>query len=220
MWFFAVPGAPLIAGGGVSGASGTAVGADQANGTGEGPPRNIGGGGPPVLPPFPLPNLPVGVSLIPQRVWSEHRMPDGKAYYYNKVTHQSVWDKPRDFDLVMPLPSNLGAPGQGSGSGAVARGNVPSADQQVSLHIVCLYCFFFTCVHFLYLVSLFYKQDMLVCCVCVLFLGGESHMLPLLACSKIVSLWCCLHHSLSMACWRRLLVCGWPACCVVGMTQP
>ena len=132
------------------GAAGVAGSANRADGTGGGPPAGIGGGGggPPVIPPFPLPNLPVGISLVPQRVWSEHRMPDGKAYYYNKVTQQSMWDKPRDFELVMPLPSNLAPPAQGTGPvAAVARGtSVSGADQQVSL----LRC-------------LSYEQDLLLC---------------------------------------------------------
>ncbi|KAL5471285.1 hypothetical protein EMCRGX_G029382 [Ephydatia muelleri] len=47
--------------------------------------------------------------LVPARVWSEHQMPDSHIYYYNKVTRQSVWEKPKDFELVMPLPLNLAA---------------------------------------------------------------------------------------------------------------
>ena len=68
----------------------------------------IGGGPRPVpLVPFPPPvGLPVGVPVVPQRVWSEHRMPgpEVKIYYFNKITQQSVWEKPTDFDLVVPLP--------------------------------------------------------------------------------------------------------------------
>ena len=36
-------------------------------------------------------------------------MPDSRVYFYNKVTRQSVWEKPKDFELVMPLPLNLAA---------------------------------------------------------------------------------------------------------------
>lgn len=46
--------------------------------------------------------------LLPTRVWSEFKNPEGKPYYYNKVTRQSVWQKPKDFDLIMPLPLNFG----------------------------------------------------------------------------------------------------------------
>ena len=55
------------------------------------------------------PPLPPGVPLVPQRVWSEHKSPDDdtRSYYYNKVTRQSSWEKPSDFELVMPLPANL-----------------------------------------------------------------------------------------------------------------
>ena len=62
-------------------------------------------------PPFPVPPM-AGVGgapqLVPTQVWSEHRNADGKLYYYNKVTRQSVWQKPKDFDLVMPLPAGFG----------------------------------------------------------------------------------------------------------------
>lgn len=42
-------------------------------------------------------------------MWSEHKSPDDdtRTYYYNKVTRQSSWEKPSDFELVMPLPANL-----------------------------------------------------------------------------------------------------------------
>ena len=26
--------------------------------------------------------------------WSEHKAPDGRTYYYNSVTKQSLWEKP------------------------------------------------------------------------------------------------------------------------------
>lgn len=45
---------------------------------------------------------------MPTRVWSEHKTPEGKTYYYNKVTRQSGWEKPKDFELIMPLPVNFG----------------------------------------------------------------------------------------------------------------
>ena len=57
----------------------------------------------------PLPMVGGAPQLVPARVWSEHQMPDSRIYYYNKVTRQSVWEKPKDFELVMPLPLNLAA---------------------------------------------------------------------------------------------------------------
>ena len=57
-----------------------------------------------------IPGLPPGIPLVPQRVWSEHDNPEGTTYYYNKVTRQSVWEKPKDLELVMPLPLDLATP--------------------------------------------------------------------------------------------------------------
>ena len=57
-----------------------------------------------------IPGLPPGIPLVPQRVWSEHDNPEGRTYYYNKVTRQSVWEKPKDLELVMPLPLDLAGP--------------------------------------------------------------------------------------------------------------
>jgi pre-mRNA-processing factor 40 len=28
--------------------------------------------------------------------WTEHDAPDGKKYYYNSETQQSVWEKPQE----------------------------------------------------------------------------------------------------------------------------
>ena len=61
------------------------------------------------MPFSPLPNVGGAPQLVPARVWSEHQTPDSRVYYYNKVTRQSVWEKPKDFELVMPLPVNLAA---------------------------------------------------------------------------------------------------------------
>ena len=58
--------------------------------------------------PLPLPGMPGAPQLVPTRVWSEHKTPEGKTYYYNKVTRQSGWEKPKDFELIMPLPVNFG----------------------------------------------------------------------------------------------------------------
>jgi len=41
----------------------------------------------------PIPNAIVGSG--PQTSdWSEHKAPDGRTYYYNKSTKQSLWEKP------------------------------------------------------------------------------------------------------------------------------
>lgn len=45
-----------------------------------------------------VPLLPVDApSRHPSQVWSQHQTPEGKLYYYNSVTRQSVWEKPVDF---------------------------------------------------------------------------------------------------------------------------
>ena len=67
--------------------------------------------GPTSSQPFPLPGMPNAPHLVPSRVWSEYKTPEGKPYFYNKITRVSVWEKPKDFDLIMPLPPELGAPG-------------------------------------------------------------------------------------------------------------
>lgn len=38
--------------------------------------------------------------------WSEHQANDGRVYYYNKVTKESVWSKPRE----LMTPQELAAP--------------------------------------------------------------------------------------------------------------
>ena len=48
-----------------------------------------------------------GALLVPTKVWSEHKNSEGKIYFYNKITLQSVWEKPKDFDLVLPMPVAL-----------------------------------------------------------------------------------------------------------------
>lgn len=43
----------------------------------------------------------------PASVWSQHQTPEGKTYYYNNVTRQSVWEKPVNFDSNVPMPVNV-----------------------------------------------------------------------------------------------------------------
>lgn len=75
----------------------------------------------------PPPRLP-GISsslppqLVPTRVWSEHKTQEGKIYFYNKVTKQSVWERPKDFELVMPLPSEFTPSPSGAATAAGGSG--------------------------------------------------------------------------------------------------
>ncbi|CAK1601095.1 unnamed protein product [Parnassius mnemosyne] len=67
-------------------------------------------GFPPIIPPFsmPPPGFPpfkadlgapapeVTPTVNQSSPWSEHKAPDGRTYYYNSVTKQSLWEKPDD----------------------------------------------------------------------------------------------------------------------------
>ncbi|KAJ3018809.1 UNVERIFIED_CONTAM: hypothetical protein HDU68_010972 [Siphonaria sp. JEL0065] len=65
----------------------------------------------PALPPtgIPMGFPPVAHHINQQREsdWITHTQPDGKPYYYNKVTQQSTWDKPDE--LKTPLERALSA---------------------------------------------------------------------------------------------------------------
>lgn len=38
-------------------------------------------------------------------MWTEHKSPDGRTYYYNTETKQSTWEKPDD--LKTPAEVNI-----------------------------------------------------------------------------------------------------------------
>ena len=40
---------------------------------------------------------------IPEHDWTEHRLPDGRVYYYNSKTFESTWEKPKDLDTPSKL---------------------------------------------------------------------------------------------------------------------
>ena len=40
----------------------------------------------------------VGVQEGPKCAWTEHTAPDGKKYYYNAETQESVWEKPKELE--------------------------------------------------------------------------------------------------------------------------
>lgn len=47
-----------------------------------------------------------------KNTWTEHKAPDGRTYYYNNFTKQSLWDKPDELKTavevsVSKLPFNL-----------------------------------------------------------------------------------------------------------------
>lgn len=56
-------------------------------------------------------------------MWSEHKAPgiDGKTYFFNKITHQSVWVRPADFDIMVPLPPGAGRETPGSHEMVIPR---------------------------------------------------------------------------------------------------
>lgn len=60
---------------------------------------------------FPSPQLPSpGLGppqLVPTKVWAKYHTPEGKEYFYNKITKQSVWEMPPDFELIVPLPAGI-----------------------------------------------------------------------------------------------------------------
>ena len=83
------------------------------------PPMPMGmmpGPGAMACPPFPGPPPMAPVGNLQARVWSEHKHPDGRTYYYNRVTMKSEWKKPADFDTAMapasqvPIPPKSAAP--------------------------------------------------------------------------------------------------------------
>lgn len=63
--------------------------------------------------PFPLPfpvlgsfrPPPPGMMMPPPqaKIWSEHKHPDGRTYFYNRLTMQSVWERPSNFDAMAPI---------------------------------------------------------------------------------------------------------------------
>ena len=70
-----------------------------------------------------------GALLVPTKVWSEHKNSEGKIYFYNKITLQSVWEKPKDFDLVLPMPVALAsASPAGEATTTPPTGSAPDGD--------------------------------------------------------------------------------------------
>lgn len=69
-------------------------------------------------PQLPFPQTASGALLVPTKVWSEHKNSEGKVYYYNKITLQSVWEKPKDFDLILPMPVAMASKGPANDASA------------------------------------------------------------------------------------------------------
>ncbi|KAJ3286015.1 hypothetical protein HDU79_006884 [Rhizoclosmatium sp. JEL0117] len=68
----------------------------------------------PGMPPIPGMGMPPGMPPVPGMMpqqkepeWIAHTKPDGKVYYYNRVTQQSTWEKPEE--LKTPLERALSA---------------------------------------------------------------------------------------------------------------
>lgn len=43
--------------------------------------------------------------FLQKSMWTEHKSPDGRTYYYNTETKQSTWEKPDD--LKTPAEVNV-----------------------------------------------------------------------------------------------------------------
>lgn len=52
----------------------------------------------PRFPPFPGFRMPPP-DFVPKTIgdWTEHRLPDGRLYYFNNKSKESKWDKPKEF---------------------------------------------------------------------------------------------------------------------------
>ena len=94
------------------------------------PPPGFPGGPPPGMPPpgfppgmapppgFPPPwGMPPGMppwmapgGMMPMCDWTEHTSPDGKKYYYNAKTEQSVWEKPKELEEFEKAQMHGGMP--------------------------------------------------------------------------------------------------------------
>lgn len=48
---------------------------------------------PPGFPPYGMPMIPPDANRLPPE-WSEHQTPDGRTYYHNSLTQESVWERP------------------------------------------------------------------------------------------------------------------------------
>lgn len=42
-----------------------------------------------------------------KRTWTEHKSPDGRTYYYNNLTKQSLWDKPDELKTAAEVCYNF-----------------------------------------------------------------------------------------------------------------
>lgn len=43
-------------------------------------------------------------------VWTEHRNPEGRTYWFNTGTKESVWEKPDDLKTPFEVPFSLSLP--------------------------------------------------------------------------------------------------------------
>merc|ERR1719288_224917 len=93
-------------------------------------------GGPPGMPPWGM-APPPGAGNAPKPCkWTEHTAPDGKRYYYNGETQESVWEKPQELKdwevdqirLHDPRTSMILAGLQGSGRVEVVE--TPKKDEE------------------------------------------------------------------------------------------
>merc|ERR1719346_329373 len=56
--------------------------------------------------PPPMAGMPPTGSPMDTCDWSEHTSPDGKKYYYNAKTQESVWEKPKELSDFEKRKSN------------------------------------------------------------------------------------------------------------------
>lgn len=62
---------------------------------------------------MPPPGFPGSVGMLPlpgtpTTEWTEHKSPDGRTYYYNNVTKQSLWEKPDELKTIAEVSLDIG----------------------------------------------------------------------------------------------------------------